>query len=55
VVGIFLNNDAIIRFVGALLLEHNDEWAFQQGRYMMLESVTQLNDDPAVTLSSTAA
>lgn len=26
VVGIFLNNDAITRLVGALMLETNDEW-----------------------------
>ena len=55
VVGIFPNEDAITRLVGALLLEQNDEWAVQRGRYMTLESVTQLSDDPAVTLSSMAA
>ena len=55
VVGIFPNEDAITRLVGALLLEQNDEWAIQRGRYMTLESVTQLSDDPAVTLPSMAA
>ena len=54
-VGIFPNEDAITRLVGALLLEQNDEWAVQRGRYMTLESVTQLSDDPAVTLPSMAA
>ena len=55
VVGIFPNEEAITRLVGALLLEQNDEWAVQRGRYMTLESVTQLSDDPAVTLPSMAA
>lgn len=55
VVGIFPNEDAITRLVGALLLEQNDEWAVQRGRYMTLESVAQLSDDPTATLPSMAA
>ncbi|MGN8000153.1 IS256 family transposase [Sphingomonas sp. 22176] len=55
VVGIFPNEDAITRLVGALLLEQNDEWAVQRGRYMTLESVAQLSDDPTVTLPALAA
>jgi transposase-like protein len=55
VVGIFPNEDAITRLVGAILLEQNDEWAVQRSRYMTLESVAQLSDDPVVTLPAMAA
>ncbi|MDB5683486.1 MAG: transposase [Sphingomonas bacterium] len=55
VVGIFPNEDAITRLVGAILLEQNDEWAVQRARYITLESVAQLSDDPMVTLPSMTA
>jgi putative transposase len=55
VVGIFPNEEAITRLVGAILLEQNDEWAVQRARYMALETIAPLSDDPLVSLSAVAA
>jgi len=55
VVGIFPSEAAIVRLVGAILLEQNDEWAVQRCRYMTLESVAPLSDDPIVSLPIMAA
>jgi hypothetical protein len=35
--------------------KQNDEWAVQRARYMTLESVAHLSDDPLVTLPQMAA
>jgi transposase-like protein len=55
VVGIFPNEGAIIRLVGAILLEQNDEWAVQRTRYVTLETIAQVSDDPIPRLPVKAA
>jgi hypothetical protein len=50
VVGIFPNEAAIVRLVGAILLGQNDEWAVQRSRYMTVETLAPLSDDPPVSL-----
>ena len=55
VVGIFPNEEAITRLVGAILLEQNDERAVQRARYMTLETIAPLSDDPFVKLPAAAA
>lgn len=51
VVGIFPNEAAITRLVGAMLLEQNDEWALKR-RYMQLEGLQSLVDNQPARLSA---
>ena len=51
VVGIFPNEAAIVRLVGALLLEQNDEWQLQR-RYLQLEGLQTLADNQTARLSA---
>lgn len=55
VVGIFPNEAAITRLVGVILLEQNDEWAVQRARYMTLETIAPMSDNPLVRLPALAA
>lgn len=51
VVGIFPNEPAITRLVGALLLEQNDEWQLQR-RYLPLEGLQSLADNQPARLAA---
>lgn len=51
VVGIFPNEAAINRLVGAILLEQSDEWSLQR-RYMQLEGLQMLSDNQSARLSA---
>ncbi len=53
VVGIFPNDAAITRLVGAMMLEQNDEWSLQR-RYMQLEGLQALSDTPPTRLPAVA-
>lgn len=54
VVGIFPNEASIRRLVGALLLEQNDEYAIQK-RYMSLESLATMSENPPIRLPAAPA
>ena len=54
VVGIFPNDKAIVRLVGAILLEQNDEWAVTR-RYMTLETMAQIGDQGDALATTTPA
>jgi putative transposase len=51
VVGIFPNERAIIRLVGAMMIEQNDEWSLQR-RYMQLEGLQSLSESQPARLSA---
>jgi hypothetical protein len=44
-----------VQLVPADALEQSDEWAGKRTRYMTLETIATLSDDPAVNLPALAA
>jgi transposase-like protein len=52
--GIFPNEQAIRRLVGAVMLEQNDEWAVSR-RYMTLETVAAICEDITIDPAKIAA
>ena len=52
--GLLFHRRVQVRLIGALLLEQNDEWAVQRARYMSLETIAPLSDDPAISLPAQA-
>jgi len=50
VVGIVSNEAAIARLIGAILKQQSDDWAVQRARYMTLETMAPLSDNPIIML-----
>lgn len=57
VVGIFPNEESILRLIGAVLFEQNDDWQSQH-RYMMVEAFSHIDTaqiDPLLSVTTQAA
>jgi hypothetical protein len=46
---------ASVKVLPGMQMEQNDEWAVQRARYMTLETIAPLSDDPIVSLPALAS
>lgn len=53
VIGIFPNDESVVRLVGALMIETNDEWTVSR-RYMALESLARIGNTENLRLPAVA-
>lgn len=44
--------ERLTRLIGAILMEQSGEWAVQRWRYMSLETMAPVSDNPIVMLSA---
>ncbi|KKL21022.1 hypothetical protein LCGC14_2449630 [marine sediment metagenome] len=51
--GIFPNEAAIRRLVGAILMEQTEKWTVQRAPHMTLETLAPVCDDPIISLPAT--
>jgi transposase-like protein len=54
-VGVFPNEAAVVRLVGAILLEQSAAGATPRSRYMTLEAISTVSDTAAARLSAVPA
>jgi len=55
VVGVFPNDRAILRLVGAVLMEQHNDWAAHDRRYLAPDTDPDIGDHPRATLASPRA